>query len=60
MRLWIPYLQSGSSDRQVEAFAAQAQKETGFTDFYFISREGGYRTTSGGSGYLDIKEDCPR
>ena len=59
MHLWTPYLQSGASDRQIETFAAQAKEETGFTDFYFISREGGYRTADGDSGYLDMKEELP-
>lgn len=57
MHLWTPYLQSGASDWQIETFAARAKEETGFTDFYFISREGGYRTADGDSGYLDMKEE---
>ena len=59
MHMWTPYLQSAVSDRQIDAFAAQAKEETGFTDFYFISREGSYRTVSGDSGYLDMKEELP-
>ena len=59
LRLWTPYLQSGASDRQIENFAARAKEETGFTDFYFISRQGGYRTADGDSGYLDMKEELP-
>ena len=59
MHMWTPYLQSTLSDRQMESFAAKAKEETGYTDFYFISREGGYRTVSGDSGYLDMKEELP-
>ena len=59
MKLWIPYLQSGASDRQIETFAARAREETGFTDFYFISREGSYHTVDGDRGYLDMKEELP-
>lgn len=59
LRLWTPYLQSGASDRQIENFAARAKEETGFTDFYFISRQGGYRTADGDSSYLDMKEELP-
>ena len=59
LRLWTPYLQSGAGDRQIENFAARAKEETGFTDFYFISRQGGYRTADGDSGYLDMKEELP-
>lgn len=52
MHMWTPYLQSTLSDRQMESFAAKAKEETGFTDFYFISREGSYRTVSGDSSTL--------
>lgn len=59
MHMWTPFLSSGASDREIEAFAAQARQEHGFTDFYFISREGSYRTVDGGSGYLDMREQLP-
>ena len=59
MHLWTPYLQSGVGDRQIETFAEQAREETGFTDFFFLSREGAYRTVDGESGYLDMKEELP-
>ena len=59
MHMWTPYLGSAPGDQQIEAFAARAKKETGATDFYFISREGSYRTADGGSGYLDMKEELP-
>ena len=57
--MWIPYLSGAVSDQQIETFAAKAKKETGATDFYFISRDGSYRTVDGGSGYLDMKEELP-
>ena len=38
--MWIPYLRTAENDSQIDAFAARAKEETGFTDFYFISREG--------------------
>ena len=59
MHMWIPYLSGAVSDQQIETFAAKAKKETGATDFYFISRDGSYRTVDGGSGYLDMKEELP-
>ena len=59
MHMWIPYLSGADSDQKIEAFAIKAKKETGATDFYFISREGSYRTVDGGSGYLDMKEELP-
>ncbi|MGN0077582.1 MAG: ATP-binding protein [Coriobacteriales bacterium] len=55
MNMWAPYLEEKHSDKQVEAFIEDAKKETGFTDFFFISRDGSYLTTSGKTGYLDLK-----
>lgn len=59
LHLWVDYLQDVSDERQIEEFIARAQKETGFTDFYFICREGNYRTLSGKTGYLDLKDELP-
>lgn len=53
MHLWTDYLQDVSDERQIENFVAHAKEETGFTDFYFISREGNYQTASGEAGYMD-------
>ncbi|MDD6040067.1 MAG: response regulator [Clostridia bacterium] len=58
--MWVPYLQDASSDEAVEAYVESIQQEVGFTDFYFISREGSYRTIQGKTGYLDLKERLPR
>ena len=33
----------------------QAQEESKFTDFYFISRNGEYLSLTGESGYLDLR-----
>ena len=57
LHLWADYLQDVSDENQIRDFVAHAQKETGFTDFYFISREGNYRTVSNETGYLDLKDD---
>ena len=59
LHLWRDYLQDVKDDDQIDAFLAHAKEETGFTEFYFISRDGGYRTTSGHYGYLDLKEKLP-
>ncbi|MDO4517439.1 MAG: response regulator [Bacillota bacterium] len=59
MHLWADYLQDVSDETQIQAFVAHAQEETGFTNFYFISREGNYRTVSDKTGYLDLKDDLP-
>ena len=59
MHLWADYLQDVSNEKEIEAFVAHAKEETGFTDFYFISREGNYRTVSDETGYLDLKNELP-
>ena len=57
LHMWTLYLQNASSDQQIETFVQRAKEETGATDYYFISREGSYRTVDGDSGYLDMKEE---
>lgn len=55
MKMWAPYLHDTEDEKQIEDFIDDAQKETGFTDFYFVSREGEYQTVHGKKGYLDLK-----
>ena len=59
LRLWADYLRDVSDEADIEAFLAHAKEKTGFTDFYFVSREGSYRTVDGETGYLDLKNDLP-
>lgn len=59
MHMWVPYIQDMSSERQIENYIADAREEVGFTDFYFVSRDGSYLTVNGETGYLDMKEDLP-
>ena len=59
MHLWADYLQDVSDEKEIDAFVNHAKEETGFTDFYFISREGNYRTVNNETGYLDLKNDLP-
>lgn len=56
MQMWVPYLRDTADDDLIEAYIGGLQEEIGFTDFYFISREGAYQTISGENGYLDLKE----
>ena len=60
MKMWVPYLRDTADDTLVETYVRGIQEEAGFTDFYFISREGTYQTISGENGYLDLKEGLPR
>ena len=43
----------------IDDFVEEAGKETGFTDFYFINREGKYRTVNGNTGYLNLGDELP-
>lgn len=60
MRMWAPYFRDAESDEQIENYIKSVKDLVGFTDFYFISREGGYLTAEGETGYLDMKEMLPK
>ena len=59
MHMWTPYLRDVGDDAQKRAFIGMLREETGFTDFFFISREGDYRTVGGETGYLDFNRKLP-
>ena len=59
LHLWADYLQDVNNAREIDNFIAHAKEETGFTDFYFISREGNYRTVTNETGYLDLRNGLP-
>lgn len=56
MRMWAPYLGVAASEGDIRAYVNQAQEESNFTDFYFISRNGEYLTLEGQRGYLDLRD----
>ena len=56
MRMWAPYLETAPSEADIQAYVNQAQEESNFTDFYFISRNGEYLTLEGQRGYLDLRD----
>ncbi|MGN0663360.1 MAG: response regulator [Faecalibacterium sp.] len=60
LQMWVPYLRDITDDAQIEEYVQSVQEKAGFTDFYFISREGDYRTITGKTGYLDLKASLPR
>ena len=59
MHTWAPYLRDTADEEKIDAYIASLQEESGFTDFYFVSRQGEYRTVDGKSGYLDLKDSLP-
>lgn len=56
MHMWVDYLQDIDDEDMIDNFFAHAKQENGFTDFYFISRNGDYKTISGETGYLPMKD----
>lgn len=60
MHLWADYLEDISDDSEIDDYLSHAQRETEFTDFYFISREGNFLTKSEEKGYLDLKDEMSR
>ncbi|MGN1095039.1 MAG: response regulator, partial [Eubacteriales bacterium] len=57
MHLWADYLKDIDDEEQIEDFLVHAKEEAGFTDFYFISRDSSYKTVSGETGYIDLKDN---
>ena len=53
---WEDYLaEKAANDPQVmKAYLEENQKRRGFTEFYFLSEDGDYVTSSGKEGYLDL------
>ena len=56
MRMWEPYLSTAQSEADIVAYVEQARKESSFTDFFFISRNGYYISLDGQRGYLDLRD----
>ena len=40
MQMWVPYLNDMTDENLIKQYIEKLQKEAGFTEFYFISREG--------------------
>lgn len=59
MHMWVDYLEDVSDEEERDNFIRYAKEESGFTDFYFVSREGNYMTVNGASGYLDLENKLP-
>ena len=59
MQMWVPYLRDISDEQQIKNYIYSLREESGFTDFYFISREGNYQTVDGQTGYLTLQDRLP-
>ena len=57
---WRPFLTETKDPDKISTYILDQQKLWGFTDFYFISENGDFRTTDGKSGRLELKGQLPR
>ena len=57
IHLYAEYMQDVADGKQRADFIQKAKSETGFTDFYFLDREGNFLTAEGESGYLDLQDE---
>ena len=57
LHLWSESLQTASSESEICDYINKAQKETEFSNFYFLSADGNYITVTGETGYLGLQEN---
>ena len=57
LHLWSEFLQTASSESEICDYINKAQKETEFSNFYFLSADGNYITVTGENGYLGLQEN---
>ena len=57
LHLWSEFLQTASSESEICDYIDKAQKETEFSNFYFLSADGNYITVTGETGYLGLQEN---
>ncbi len=57
LHLWSEFLQTASSESEICDYINKVQKETEFSNFYFLSADGNYITVTGETGYLGLQEN---
>ena len=60
LQTWAPYLRDVQDEDKLTDYFRRQQEQWGFTDFYFISYDGFYRTLDGHTGYFDMKAQLPK
>ena len=55
LHMWGQYLGKAASEEEIRTYIETARKETGFSQFYFLSSEGYYMTPEGETGYLGLQ-----
>ena len=55
LHLYNGFLKSASDDDEIQAYIEEAQQNTRFADFYFLTYDGNYMTVTGETGYLGLQ-----
>ena len=55
LHLYNGFLENTSNEDEIQAYIEQAQKNTGFANFYFLTYDGNYITVTGETGYLGLQ-----
>ena len=55
LHLYNGFLENTSDEDEIQAYIKQAQKNTGFANFYFLTYDGNYMTVTGETGYLGLQ-----
>ena len=55
LHLYNGFLENTSDEDEIQAYIEQAQKNTGFANFYFLTYDGNYITVTGETGYLGLQ-----
>ena len=57
LHMWGENLQTISNEGKIRDYIKNAQEDTGFLEFYFLSTEGDYKLVTGETGYLGLQEN---
>ena len=55
LHLYNGFLENTSDEDEIQAYIKQAQQDTGFANFYFLTYDGNYITVTGETGYLGLQ-----
>ncbi len=55
LHLYNGFLESTSDEDEIQTYIEEAQQNTGFVDFYFLTYDGNYTTVTGETGYLGLQ-----
>ena len=57
LHLYNGFLENTSEEAEIQAYIEDAQQNTGFAGFYFLSYDGNYITVTGETGYLGLQSN---